>query len=404
VAGNNRSRDEVIRREFRQFEASWYDGDKIRLSRNRVDRLGYFTDVSMETSEVPGTADQVDLTLKVTERPTGSLNLGAGFSSNEGLGLTFGVNQQNAFGTGHSLGVQVNTSKINRVIVLNTTDPYFTQDGVSRTIDLYQRVSRPYTDTSSYALETMGTSLRFGIPFTERDTVYIGGGFESTTIQPGTYLPAAYQSYADQFGYTSTAVPLTLGWGRDNRDSALVPTAGNFQRLTGEWSTGGEVRYVRGTYQYQHYFPLTKQYTFAFNTDLGAGKGIDGRPYPLFKNFYGGGLGSVRGFEAGSLGPRDTLTGLTYGGNKKVNVNFELQAPFPGAGNDRTLRIYAFVDTGNVFGPGEPMAVGTFRAAGGVGISWISPMGPLRLAFATPIRTFEGDRIQNLQFQIGTSF
>jgi outer membrane protein insertion porin family len=404
VAGNNRTRDEVIRREFRQFEASWYDGDKIRLSRNRVDRLGYFTDVSMETSEVPGTVDQVDLTLKVTERPTGSLNLGAGFSSNEGLGLTFGVNQQNAFGTGHSLGVQVNTSKINRVIVLNTTDPYFTQDGVSRTIDLYQRVSRPYTDTSSYALETMGTSLRFGIPFTERDTVYIGGGFESTTIQPGTYLPAAYQSYADQFGYTSTAVPLTLGWGRDNRDSALVPTAGNFQRLTGEWSTGGEVRYVRGTYQYQHYFPLTKQYTFAFNTDLGAGKGIDGRPYPLFKNFYGGGLGSVRGFEAGSLGPRDTLTGLTYGGNKKVNVNFELQAPFPGAGNDRTLRIYAFVDTGNVFGPGEPMAVGTFRAAGGVGISWISPMGPLRLAFATPIRTFEGDRIQNLQFQIGTSF
>jgi len=404
VAGNNRTRDEVIRREFRQFEASWYDGDKIKLSRNRVDRLGYFSEVTMETSEVPGTADQVDLTVKVAERPTGSLNLGAGFSSNEGLGLTFGVNQQNAFGTGNSLGVQVNTSKINRVIVINTTDPYFTPDGVSRTIDVYQRVSRPYLDQESYSLETMGASLRFGIPFTERDTVYLGAGVERTTIVPGTYLPAAYQTYADQFGLSSTAVPLTLGWGRDNRDSALVPTKGNFQRATAEWSSGGEVRYIRGTYQYQHYLPLTKQYTFAFNGDLAVGAGIDDRPYPLFKNFYGGGLGSVRGFEAGSLGPRDPVTGLAYGGNKKVNFNFELQAPFPGAGNDRTLRVYAFVDTGNIYGPGERIDPSQFRAAGGVGISWISPIGPLRLAFATPIRTFEGDRIQTIQFQIGTSF
>ncbi|MFN4003436.1 MAG: outer membrane protein assembly factor BamA [Hylemonella sp.] len=404
ISGNNRTRDEVIRRELRQYEASWYDGDKIRLSRNRVDRLGYFSEVSVETTEVPGTADQVDLNLKVTERPTGSLMLGAGFSSSEGLGLSLGVSQQNAFGSGHSLGLQVNTSKINRTIVLNTTDPYFTQDGVSRTIDLYQRVARPYLDLESYAIETTGASLRFGIPFTERDTVYVGGGLERTTIVPGTYLPQAYQDYADQFGYTSTAVPLTLGWGRDNRDSALVPTSGNYQRLTAEWSAGGEVRYVRTTYQYQHYFPLTKQYTFAFNGELGLGVGIDGRPYPLFKNFYGGGLGSVRGFQAGSLGPRDPVTGLTYGGPKRVNLNFEMQAPFPGAGNDRTLRLYAFFDTGNVFGPDEPIDTGTFRAAVGFGISWISPMGPLRLAWANPVRTFDGDRIQNLQFQIGTTF
>lgn len=404
VVGNNRTRDEVIRREFRQYEASWYDSEKIKLSRNRVDRLGYFGAVTMETTEVPGTADQVDLTVKVVERATGSLTLGAGFSSNEGLGLTFGINQQNAFGTGHSLGLQLNTSRINRVIVVNTTDPYFTQDGVSRTIDLYQRVTRPYYYEDTYALETVGSSIRFGIPFTERDTVYVGAGVERTTILPGTYLPAAYQSYADQFGYASTAVPLTLGWGRDNRDSALVPSSGNLQRATAEWSTFGEVRYIRGTYSYQHYLPLTKQYTFAFNTDLALGQGIDGRPYPLFKNFYGGGLGSVRGFEAGSLGPRDAATGLTYGGPKKVNFNFELQAPFPGAGNDRTLRLYTFVDTGNVYGPDDPIDPANFRASAGFGISWISPMGPLRLAWATPIRRFDGDRIQYLQFQIGTTF
>ncbi len=404
VAGNTRTRDEVIRREFRQFEASWYDGDKIRRSRDRVDRLGYFSEVSLETSEVPGTADQVDLTVKVAERPTGSLSIGAGFSSNEGLGLSFGIQQQNAFGSGHSLGVQVNTSRINRVIVLNTTDPYFTQDGVSRTIDLYQRVTRPYLDVDSYALETMGGSVRFGIPFTERDTVYLGAGVERISIVPGTLLPSVYQTYVDQFGLESTGVPFTLGWGRDNRDSALVPTTGNYQRATAEWSTGGDVRYVRGTYTYQHYLPLTKQYTFAFNGDLAMGKAIGERPYPLFKNFYGGGLGSVRGFEAGSLGPRDPVTGLTYGGTKKINFNFELQAPFPGAGNDRTLRMYAFLDTGNVYGPDESIDTSTFRAGAGVGISWISPLGPLRLAFARPVRTFDGDRIQNLQFQIGTSF
>ncbi|MEK9953206.1 MAG: outer membrane protein assembly factor BamA [Curvibacter sp.] len=404
IAGNNRTRDEVIRREFRQYESSWYDSDKITLSRNRVDRLGYFEMVNVETSEVPGTADQVDLNLQVKERPTGSLTLGAGFSSTEGLGLQFGINQQNAFGSGNSLGIQINTSKINRVVVLSTTDPYFTQDGVSRTFDIYHRVARPYLSTSSYALETTGSSLRFGIPFTERDTVYLGGGIERTTVVPGTYLPVAYQNYADQFGFTSTAYPLTAGWGRDNRDSALVPTAGNYQRLTAEWSSIGEVRYIRSTYQYQHYFPLTKQYTFAFNGELGLGKAIGDRPYPLFKNFYGGGLGSLRGFQPGSLGPRDSTTGLSYGGPKRVFFNFELQAPFPGVGNDRTLRMYGFVATGNVFGPDESIDPATIRAAAGVGISWISPMGPLRLAFARPIRKFDGDRMQFLQFQIGTSF
>jgi len=404
VAGNTRTRDEVVRRELRQYEASWYDSERIKLSRNRVDRLGYFQNVSIESTEVPGSNDQVDLTLKVEEKPTGSLTLGAGFSSNDGLGLMFGINQQNAFGSGNSLGMQINTSRINRIVVLNTTDPYFTQDGVSRTIDLYHRVSRPYLDEGSYALETTGTSLRFGIPFTERDTVYLGAGVERTTVVSGTYLPTAYQDYANKFGYASTGLPLTAGWARDNRDSALVPTSGNFQRATAEWSAGGEVRYIRGTYQYQHYIPLSKQYTFAFNGDLALGQAMAGQDYPLFKNFYGGGLGSVRGFEAGSLGPRDAATGLVLGGPKRVNINLEMQAPFPGAGNDRTLRMYGFFDMGNVYGADEAIQVDQFRSSAGVGISWISPMGPLRLAFATPVRRFDSDRIQSIQFQIGTTF
>ena len=404
VSGNTRSRDEVVRRELRQLESAWYDGDKIKLSRNRVDRLGFFRDVAIDTSDVPGSPDQVDLNVNVTEKPTGSLTLGAGLSSNDGLGLSLGMRQDNAFGSGNSLGVMVNTSRINRVIVFNTTDPYFTKDGVSRTIDLYSRVANPYYDPASYSLETTGTSIRFGIPFTERDTVFLGAGFERTTINPGTNLPQAYADYADLFGYTSTAYPLTAGWARDNRNSALVPTDGVFQRANAEWSGTGDVRYVRGSYQYQQFVPLTKQYTFAFNADVAMGSALEGKPYPLFKNYYGGGLGSVRGFEPGSLGPRDSATNLSLGGAKKINFNFEALAPFPGAGNDRTLRLYSFLDMGNVYGADQAITPSDFRSAVGLGISWVSPLGPLRLAFAKPVRSFDGDRIQSIQFQIGTSF
>ncbi|WP_296444115.1 outer membrane protein assembly factor BamA [Rhodoferax sp. UBA5149] len=407
VAGNNRTRDVVVRREFRQFEASWYDGDKIRLSRDRVDRLGYFKEVGIETQEVPGSPDQVDLTLNVVEKPTGSLSLGAGFSSGDGLGLSFGLKQENAFGSGNSLGVQVNTSKVNRVVVFNTTDPYFTADGVSRTIDVYHRTSSPYQDQSYYQLVTSGGSLRFGVPFTETDTVYFGAGVELTSIVPGTLLPTSYLDYANQYGYDSTAVPLTIGWASDRRDSSLAPNSGRYQRANAEWSVAGDARYLRATYQYQEFFPINKQLTAAFNGEVGWGAASGDRLYPVFKNFYGGGLGSVRGFEQGSLGPRD-VSGTVVGGTRKLNLNAELLAPFPGAGNDRTLRMYAFFDLGNVAGPDEGLALNenanSLRSSVGVGISWISPVGPLRLAFAKPIKKFDGDKIQAMQFQIGTTF
>ena len=404
VAGNSRTRDEVIRREFRQLEASWYDADKIKLSRDRVDRLGYFKEVNIDTREVPGTPDQVDLTVTVVEKPTGSLSLGAGFSSSDGLGLAFSVKQDNAFGSGNSLGIQINTSKINRVVVVSTTDPYFTTDGVSRTVDVYHRTSSPYQDQNFYQLITSGAGIRFGVPFTESDTVFFGLGAERTEIVPGTALPNTYFDYANQFGYISTAFPLTVGWARDRRDSALAPNSGVFQRVSGEWGIGGDVRYIRGTYQYQQFYPFNKQLTGAINVDLGWGQAIGDRPFPLFKNFFGGGLGSVRGFEQGSLGPRDALTGVNLGGTKKVNINTELLVPFPGAGNDRTLRLYGFFDIGNIYGANENISFDDMRSSYGVGVSWISPVGPLRLAFARPIKSFDGDRIQTLQFQIGTSF
>ena len=410
VSGNDRTRDEVIRREFRQLEAAWYDGDKIRLSRDRVDRLGYFTQVNVETLEVPGAPDQVDLLFTVAEKPTGSISLGAGFSSAEKVALSFGIRQENAFGSGNYLAVEVNTSKYNRNLVLSTTDPYFTRNGISRTLDVFHRTTRPYLgDVNAYSLINSGAGLRFGVPVTETDTVFMGVNAEQTEIREGTGLPDAYRDYAQKFGATSTALPLTLGWARDGRDSALVPTRGSLQRVNADVSVGGDVRYLRASYQYQQYFPLTKKYTLALNTDLGWGQGLKGQEYPLFKNFYVGGLGSVRGFQQSTLGPpkTTTLTNLTpiyLGGAKKLVFNAEFITPFPGAGNDRTLRLFGFSDFGSAFGENENVSLGDLRASAGIGLSWISPMGPLRFSYATPLRKQTDDKIQRLQFQIGTSF
>jgi outer membrane protein insertion porin family len=407
VAGNSRTRDLVVRREFRQLEASWYDGEKIKASRDRVDRLGYFKEVDVETQEVPGSPDQVDLTINVSDKPTGSLTLGAGYSSADGLGLSFGIKQDNAFGSGNSLGLQINTSKLNRILAINTVDPYFTADGVSRAFDVYYRTSSPYQDQSYYQVKTSGGNVRFGVPFTANDTVYFGAGFEKTLIVPGSLLPYSYMRYIDQYGYDSWGLPLVVAWARDTRDSAMAPNSGRFMRANAEWSVSGQVRYMRATYQQQEYIPLSKQFTIALNGEVDLGAVVGDRTYPVFKTFYGGGLGSVRGFEQGTLGPKDA-TGIALGGTGRTIFNAELQAPFPGSGNDRTLRMYAFLDAGNVSGPDGGLAINadanSLRASVGVGVSWLSPMGPLRLAFAKPIRQFDGDKIQSMQFQIGSTF
>ncbi|MET3392247.1 outer membrane protein insertion porin family [Variovorax sp. 1140] len=449
VGGNNKTRDEVIRREFRQYEASWYDGDKIKLSRDRVDRLGFFTEVNVDTQEVPGSPDQVDLTVSVVEKPTGSLQLGAGYSSAEKVALTFGISQENVFGSGNFLGVQVNTSKYNRTLSLTATDPYFTADGISRTFSIYHTTTRPYQTSTDgdYKLVNQGASIRFGVPFSEVDTVFFGIGLEryafdpnSSTAFSGLYTPPSYLNY---FGCQKDAtgllvvncsqksvwgVPLSVGWGRDSRDSALIPTTGRLQRANLEVGAAGDMKYVKTNYQYQQFFAINKQYTFSINGEVGYAKAFGNKVYPIFKNFYAGGLGSVRGFEQNSLGPRDAplflqSEGAAIGGTKKAIFNAELSTPFPGAGNDRTLRLYGFFDIGNVFGTRAPgvtdeqwSAEKKLRASVGLGISWISPLGPLRLAYAFPVRSqkevgqpftagyIPKDRIQRLQFQIGTSF
>jgi len=407
VAGNSRTRDEVVRREFRQFESSWYDGRKIKLSRDRVDRLGFFSDVNVETNEVPGTQDQVDLTVSIKEKPTGNLLIGAGFSSADKLSLTASIKQDNVFGSGNYLGFELNTSKSQRTLVLSTVDPYFTIDGISRAVDVFYRTSKPINSQGEeYELRTPGASIRFGVPFSEFDTVFFGIGYERTEIRGEARLPETYRRHKLLFGDVSSAVPLTVGWARDRRDSALVPTEGRYQRLNLEWSPAGDVRYLRANAQFQQYIPMTRRFTLGLNAEVGWGKGLGGKPFPVFKNFFGGGLGTVRAFDQGSLGPVDFF-GAYIGGNRRLNLNSELYLPVPGTGNDRTLRWFTYVDVGGVWGEDGKFSLSGpdgLRASAGIGLSWISPVGPLKLSYGTPIRKQPTDKIQRLQFQIGTAF
>jgi outer membrane protein insertion porin family len=404
VAGNTRTRDEVIRREFRQFEAAWYDGSKIRLSKDRLDRLNFFKEVTIDTQEVAGAPDQVDLVITVVEKPTGNLSIGAGYSSAESLTLSAAIRQENVFGSGHYLGFDINTGKYNRTLSINTIDPYWTVDGVSRAFDIYYRASSPLNSFGdSYQLATWGASTRIGVPFTNVDTVFFGLGFESTQIGDDSFLPNSYFLYREEFGPTSYSFPFTVGWSRDDRNSTVIPTAGRFYRVNADLSLLGDVQFLRLNGQVQQFVALPYDFSIGLNGEIGWGFGLGSRPYPVFKNFYSGGLGSVRVFQQGSLGVIDP-TGSFIGGTRKANANAELYIPVPGMGNDKSLRFFVFFDIGNAWGPDQPVNFGSLRASSGLGISWISPMGPLKLSYGTPVLSEPTDRIQPFQFQIGTRF
>lgn len=406
IAGNTKTRDEVIRREIRQLESSWYDGERINKSKERIDRLGYFEDITVETPAVAGTIDQVDVEVKLKEKPTGNLLIGAGFSSAEGLVFSGSINQQNLFGSGKHLGFQVSTSKSNQVYSISHTDPYWSPDGISRGFDIYTRK----TDTSSlntgtFGSDSFGGGVRFGFPIADDEGLSLGFSIDKTALSLTFFSPLRYVNYVNTFGPDSTTYLATLGWTHDDRDSFNYPTKGTLQRAVLEAATpGSTATYYRATYQYQKYFPIAKRWSLLLNGELGGAQGYGGKELPFFKNFYAGGIGSVRGYESGSLGPRDPTTREFLGGNFRVIANAELFMPTPGAGTDKSFRISAFVDAGNVFGYGEDFKPGNLRYSTGLGLSWNSPLGPLRFALAKPLNTKSTDKLQRFQFQLGNSF
>lgn len=423
IGGNDRTRDEVIRREFRQFESSWYDGDRIRLSKDRIGRLGFFTDTTVDTVDIPGTPDQVDLNVNVVEKPTGSVMVGAGFSSSEKITLTGSINQANAFGSGNNIGITVNTSRIFRTISLSHTNPYFTDDGVSRTVEVFLRTTRPplYLTDVDFRVESRGANMSFGIPVSELDRVFVGAGIENTQVQTYSNSPTRYLTFVSENSDNTsgigsaetTSYPVTVAWQRDNRDSALIPTKGRYRRANLELSAAGSSQYYRSTYQDQYFMPIFSTVTLAVNGEISYGAGLSGKTYPIFKNYYAGGIGSVRGFYAGSLSVDGTGTSsssstynLPIGGQARLIMNAELQLPFPGTGVDRSLRWFTFLDAGQVFNPqyGQNINLSDLRYSTGLGISWISPVGPLKLSLGYPLNSQSFDRVQRFQFQLGTGF
>jgi outer membrane protein insertion porin family len=402
--GNSKTRDEVVRREMRQLEGAYYDASKIQLSRRRIDRTRYFSDVAVDTAPVEGRPDQVDVTYTVEERSTGALSLGVGFSTLDKVVLSASITQPNVFGTGKFLALELNSGTVNKVYSLSYVDPYYTVDGVSRGFDIYKReVDASTLATSAYGTNTLGVGIKFSYPLSERVTVSLGALAESVEVTTFETSSAIYKDFVAVFGNQYRYGALTGAWARDTRDSLIVTTDGLLTRFSTELAAG-DLQYYRLGINQQFYWPLSRSLTLFFNTDLGYASGRGGKPLPFFKNYYAGGPGTVRGYEDFSLGPRDAV-GNSLGGTRRVVGNVELLFPMPGAAQDRSLRLGLFVDAGQVYAQGEPIELSEMRASAGIALAWASPLGPLRLSYASPLNEREGvDRVQRLQFKFGTAF
>lgn len=408
-AGNARTRDEVIRREMRQMEGAWYDGDALNRSKVRLDRLGYFDEVTVETPAVPGSTDQVDANFTVKERATGNLMLGAGFSSSEKVILSASISQQNLFGTGNAMTLQVNTGRINKTIALSFTNPYWTIDGVSIGWDLYQRNVDPTSlSVATYKSSSIGAGIRFGYPIAEDDRINFGLAVDQTSIKVYDSSPSPYVGFVNTFGDTAKSLLATIGWSRDRRDSFVYPTSGVYQRASVEIATPAfDMRYIRANYQHQYWIPFGGGYALMLNGDVGYAHGYDGKELPFYKNFYAGGIGSVRGYQQSTLGPHYTDSSgyvRALGGNRRVIGNAEYYFPMPGSSKDKSMRLSLFADVGNVWGADEKVQASDLRYSAGLAFSWSSPVGPLKFSLGNALKKKDGDKTQKFQFQLGTVF
>lgn len=406
VAGNQKTQDEVIRRELRQLESSWYSLDKIARSKERLQRTGFFQEVNIETPSVPGTSDQVDVNVNVTERNTGQLNFGLGYSAAEGLTLQASVSQANILGTGNLLAFQVNNGQVNKVYSFTYQNPYWTPDGVSRGFDFFRRdVDTQSLTVGDYRTYSTGAGVRFGIPVTEYDGVNVGATVERTKLAVSEFSPQRYIDYVALFGERSDTLRFNASFARDTRDSLVWPTRGWLNEIAFEVGTPpGDLKYYRATFQsqYLHTFERLPWLTLLFNGEVGYADGYGGKPLPFFKNFYAGGTGSVRAFESSSLGPQDT-NGDVLGGNRRFVANIEALFPVPG-NKEKNVRLATFLDAGNVWGPDEKIDYKSIRMSTGIAVSWDSPVGPLRFSIGAPIFKKTGDKVERFQFQLGRIF
>ena len=404
ISGNSNTRDEVIRRELRQFESAWYSTKKLNRSRQRIDGLGFFSEVQVDTPSVPGTADQVDVNIKVSERSTGNLNFGIGYSTTERVVVTASLAQQNIMGTGNALSFSISSGSVNQTYALSYNNPYYTDNGVSRGFDLYRRdLDSTSLSVSPFTTKTTGAGIRFGVPISEFDRINYGFAYEKTDIGVFPESPQRYIDFVNEFGDITDAYPFTVGWARDKRDSVIYTTSGTIQRLNGEVSVPlGELTYYRLTYRLQWYYAMAKNLTLLTEGRVGYADGYGDQSLPFYKNFYAGGVNTVRGYATATLGPKD-VNGDALGGSRQVIGTMELLFPVPGLKGDKSARLAWFVDGGMV-GEDYDYIFSEMRYSTGLAFSWFSPVGPLRLNFAYPLNDQPEDDTERIQFTLGNVF
>lgn len=407
ILGNTYTRDEVIRRELRQLEGSWYSAAAVNRSRTRLNRLGFFDSVAIETPSVPGTTDQVDLRVVVTERDTGTIQLSAGYSDADGALIGANYQQRNVWGTGREVNININTSDAAEEVSVNYINPYYTADGVSRGIHLSQRrVDSAQVNTAEYILETTSLGLKFKIPVAETNSLNLGFAYENPKLEateetPPEFLPViAANPDSDDF-------VLTLGISKDTRNDFFFPVQGGVASLATEITVpGSDFEYYKVNLQGAYYLPLGDTLTFKTGAGIGYGDGYgDTISLPFFKNYFAGGSKSVRGYRARSLGPRDSgPTPEPTGGDRRVLINAELLLPAYGEGVSKDKRLGVFFDGGQVWGPVDDFDLDQMRYSAGLVFNWFSPVGPFAISYGEPLNDEEGDEIENFQISFGTVF
>ncbi|KAA3622637.1 MAG: outer membrane protein assembly factor BamA, partial [Proteobacteria bacterium] len=409
ITGNIATRDDVIRRELRQLEGSLFSAEKVRRSRVRIQRLGFFDNVAIETQPVPGTVDQLDLLVSVTEKATGSFLFGVGYSDADGVLVQAQISRQNLFGSGRELDLRVDNSSVTQLYEIEYTNPYHTISGVSRSFRLSRRkVDAEEADTAEYIVNTLSGGVGYSIPLSEFNALTIGIDLENVELEETDETPPEFQSFIDE-NPESDNIKLTAGVGRDTRDSIFFPTEGYLRRVTLEATLpGSDLEYYKVNLRGSWYKSLTRSRKAVFKLagDIGYGDGYgDLEMLPFFENYYAGGPSSVRGYDSRSLGPRDTgPTPESIGGSKRVTATAELLFPVPGSGDSSDKRLGLFVDAGMVYGAEEDMDLGEMRLSAGLSFNWFSPIGPLSISYGVPLNEEDDDDVENFQLSLGALF
>lgn len=403
IKGNSKTRDEVIRREMRQMESSWASTQKIERSKERLDRLGYFETVDVEMPPVPGTGDQIDVNYSVTEKASGNLTAGVGFSQTSGLIFNVNVSQDNIFGSGKRVNLAFNNSDITTQYRFGYFDPYFTLDGISFGYDIgYVARDAEEANIANYSTDVFNSSLNFGFPLNEHDRVRFNVDFRHTKLETTENSSTEIADFIRENGDKFMTLSLSAGWTHDTLNRAIFPTDGGRQRLSLLATVpGSDLEYYKVSYKHQHYFPLSQDLTLKLNAELAYGDSYGGTSsLPFFENFYAGGVRSVRGFDDNTLGPRDSRND-PFGGSSKIIGNAELLFPVPFIEDLDSIRLGAFFDAGTV---SDGFSVGEMKYSVGLSGEWLSPFGALSVSVAKPLNADANDEEQMFQFSFGSGF